>query len=184
MPDASSTPPPARLAVPLDPNRDHALGPWSAPAQLLEYGDYECPDCLRAHPVLDRVRERFGDRLLFAFRHFPLFTVHRHASVAAQAAEAAAAQGKFWAMHDLLYRNQDRLDPPDLTHYALKAGLEVYRFENALADGTYRQRVQSDFEGAQRSGVRGTPTLFLNGVRYEGPVEVDALAEAIERSGA
>lgn len=168
------------LAVPLDPNRDHVLGPWSAPVQLVEYGDYECPDCLRAYPLLKGLHERFGDRLLFAFRHFPLFSVHRHASVAAQAAEAAGAQGKFWAMHDLLYLNQNRLDPPDLTHYALKAGLEVYRFDTALADGSYLKRVQADFDSGQRSGVRGTPTLFLNGTRYAGPVEADALTQAIE----
>lgn len=171
------------LAVPLDPNRDHGLGAWDAAVKLVEYGDYECPDCQRAYPLLESLRSRFGNQLLFVFRHFPLFTVHRHASVAAQAAEAAAQQGQFWKMHDLLYLEK-RLEPPDLTHHALKIGLEVYKFEGALAAGTYLKRVQSDYDGGQRSGVRGTPTLFLNGTRYTGPVEEAALAAAIEKAGA
>lgn len=171
---------PITLSLPLDPNRDHALGLWSAPVQLVEYGDYECPDCLRAFPMIDQLREQFGDRLLFAFRHFPLFTVHRHASVAAQAAEAAGAQGKFWPMHDLLYRHQDHLDPPDLTHHALRLGLDVYRFEHDLTSGSYLRRVEADYKSGEASGVRGTPTLFINGQRFVGKVEVPTLATAIE----
>jgi Na+:H+ antiporter, NhaA family len=173
-------PRPVRLTVPIDTGRDHLVGPDDAPVTLLEYGDYECPDCGRAYPLLDELRRTCGDNLRFAFRHFPLFTVHRHASIAAQAAEAAAAQGKFWAMHDLLYLNQDRLELPDFTHYAVKIGLEVYRFDHALAAGTYLRRVQADFAGGTASGVRGTPTLFLNGVRYDGPVSLDALSAAID----
>lgn len=176
-PDSSAEPP--RLAVPIDPARDHVIGPDAAPVTLLEYGDYECPDCGRAYPLLDDLRHRFGDRLRFAFRHFPLFTVHRHASAAAQAAEAAAAQGQFWPMHDLLYLNQDRLGTPDFTHYALKLGLEIYRFEQAMAEQTYLKRVEADFTSGQQSGVRGTPTLFINGVRYANPIELDALSHAI-----
>ena len=130
--------------------------------------------------MIDRLRERFGDRLLFVFRHFPLFTVHRHASVAAQAAEAAGMQGQFWAMHDLLYRNQDRLDPPDLTHHALKLGLDVYRFEHDLGSGAYLKRVEADYKSGQASGVRGTPALFINGQRFSGEVELAALNRAIE----
>ncbi|MGC4033763.1 MAG: DsbA family protein [Tepidisphaeraceae bacterium] len=169
------------LVVPLDPNRDHGLGSWDAPVKLLEYGDYECPDCRRAYPLLDSLRKQFGEKILFVFRHFPLFTVHRHASVAAQAAEAAGAQGKFWPMHDLLYLEQ-RLEPPDLTHYALKIGLEVYKFEGALASAAHLRKVQADYDGGQRSGVRGTPTLFINGSRYTGPVEEAALATAIAQA--
>lgn len=175
-------PRPTRLVMPIDPGRDHIVGHAGAPVMLLEYGDYECPDCGRAYPKLNVLRERLGDRLAFAFRHFPQFTIHRHASIAAQAAEAAHAQGKFWAMHDLLYRNQDRMDVPDLTHYALRAGLEVYRFEQSLTSGIYTHRVEEDFETGRQSGVRGTPTLFINGERYVGAVEVDALVEAIERA--
>ena len=171
---------PNRLAVPLDQNRDHVIGPWTAPVQLVEYGDYECPDCLRMYPVIDALREQFGDRLLFAFRHFPLFTVHRHASVAAQAAEAAGSQGKFWPMHDLLYRHQDHLNPPDLVHHALKLGLDVYRFDHELTSCQYLKRVEADYKGGELSGVRGTPTLFINGERYTGADDLTAIAGAIE----
>jgi protein-disulfide isomerase len=172
-------PRPTRLALPLEPARDHGLGDWAAPVCLIEYGDYECPDCRQAYPMLDALRTRFGPQLLFVFRHFPMFTVHRHASVAAQAAEAAGQQGKFWPMHDLLYLNQNRLEPPDLTYYAAKLGLEIYKFESSLADGIYRKRIETDYDGGVRSGVRGTPTLFINDVRYEGAVEIDALSAAI-----
>jgi NhaA family Na+:H+ antiporter len=171
---------PMQLAVPLDLARDHTLGPKDSPVSLLEYGDYECPDCGRAYPLLKELTARLEGRLLFAFRHFPQYTIHHHASMAAQAAEAAGAQGKFWPMHDLLYQNQDRLDPPDLTHHALKLGLEVYKFDSALAIGVYLRRVEDDYAGGERSGVRGTPTLFINEKRYEGPVEIESLATAIE----
>lgn len=174
---------PTRLAVPLDPTKDHTLGDAAAPVRLLEYGDYECPDCRRAYPMLAELQQQFGPRLLFAFRHFPQFTTHRHASVAAQAAEAAGQQGKFWAMHDLLYLNQDRLETPDLTYYAAKLGLEIYKFESSLTEGVYQRRVQTDYDGGLRSGVRGTPTLFINDVRYEGPIEIVALAAAIDATG-
>ena len=171
---------PSRLAVPLDRAKDHVLGPIDAPVSLLEYGDYECPDCGRAYPLLKELTLRLGGRLLFAFRHFPQYTIHHHASIAAQAAEAAGAQGKFWPMHDLLYENQDRLDTMDLTHHAAKLGLELYKFDAALAGETYRRRVEDDYTSGQRSGVRGTPTLFINERRYEGPVEIEALAAAID----
>ena len=179
MPDDAR---PTRLAVPLDLARDHTLGDATAPVRLFEYGDYECPDCRRAYPLLAELQQRFGPQLLFAFRHFPQFTTHRHASVAAQAAEAAGQQGQFWAMHDLLYLNQDRLETPDLTHYAVKLGLEIYKFESSLTEGVYQRRVQMDYDGGVRSGVRGTPTLFINDLRYEGPVDVDALSQMIELS--
>ena len=169
----------ADLVVPIDPNRDHLIGPPDAPVTLLEYGDYECPGCGRAYPLLDELRRASGDTLRFAFRHFPLFTVHRHASAAAQAAEAAAAQGQFWPMHDLLYLNQNRLELPDFTHHALKIGLEIYRFEQAMAAGTYLRRVESDFAGGEASGVRGTPTLFINGTHYAGPIDLASLTRAI-----
>jgi protein-disulfide isomerase len=171
------------LAIPVDPARDHILGPLDAPITLLEYGDYECPDCGRAYPMLKQLTARFGDRLRFVFRHFPLYTIHSHASMAAQAAEAAAAQGKFWPMHDLLYQHQAALDTPDLTHYALRLGLEVYKFEQTLDAGLFRRRVEQDYDSGRQSGVRGTPTLFINEQRYQGPIEVEAIAEAIRSAG-
>ncbi len=168
------------LTTPVLRTRDHVLGPDEAPITLLEYGDYECPDCGRAYPMLKQLQSRFPNRLAFAFRHFPLFTVHRHASVAAQAAEAAGAQGKFWPMHDLLYQHQDSLEVPDFTHHALKLGLELYRFEAALSTQAFLHRVEEDFSSGQASGVRGTPTLFINDIPYEGEVELGAIASAIE----
>lgn len=169
-----------RLTVPVDLSRDHCLGKPDAPVTLLEYGDYECPDCGRAYPHLKALQNRFPDQLLFVFRHFPQFSIHHHASTAAQAAEVAALQNKFWPMHDLLYLNQDRLDIPDLTHYALRIGLEVYQFESALSAGAGMRRVEEDFRGGETSGVRGTPTLFINALRYTGEVDLESLAEAIE----
>lgn len=162
--------------------RDHVLGPADAPVTLLEYGDYECPYCGRAFPIVNRLREELGDRLRVAFRHFPQNNVHAHASVAAQAAEAAGAQGKFWPMHEMLFRHQDDLADADLVQYALRIGLEVYSFESDLASEHYARRVRADFESGVQSGVTGTPTFFINGVRYAGPLEYEALREAIERA--
>jgi len=171
--------------VPLTPpvdQRDHAIGPPDAPVTLVEYGDYECPYCGRAFPIVDRLRQEVGERLRLVFRHFPQNTVHAHASVAAQAAEAAAAQGKFWEMHEKLYRHQDDLADADLVQYALRLGLEVYRFESDLASEQFSRKVRDDFSSGLRSGVKGTPTFFINGVRYDGPLEYEALREAIIRA--
>jgi len=167
------------LAVPTNFSRDHFLGSATAPIVLLEYGDYECPDCGRAYPLLEELRTTLGDQLVFVFRHFPQYAVHTHASMAAQAAQAAGAQGKFWEMHNLLHRNQRNLETPDLTHYALQIGLEIYKFESALDGGAFAKRVEEDFSGGQRSGVRGTPTLFINDRRYHGAVELEALKAAL-----
>lgn len=174
-------PPPTPLSPPVDPKRDHLLGPADAAVTLLEYGDYECPDCGRAYPMLAALNERFRGQLLFVFRHFPQYTIHRHASMAAQAAEAAGAQGKFWEMHDLLYRNQTGLETPDLTHYALRIGLEVYKFESMLDSGAFAARVEADYASGLASGVHGTPTLFLNGQRWSGPAELEPLVAEISR---
>jgi protein-disulfide isomerase len=167
------------LAVPVN-ERDHAQGSPGAPVTLVEYGDYECAYCGRAYPVVKELRRRLGDRLRFVFRNFPLNTIHRHASVAAQAAEAAGAQGKFWQMHDLLYENQDSLADTDLATYALRLGLEVYRFNADLSSGAYVKRVEDDFRGGVRSGVNGTPTFFINGTRYNGKQNIDEMLKAIE----
>lgn len=170
---------PVRLAIPVT-DRDHARGPADAPVTLVEYGDYECPYCGRAFPIVKRIRETMGDRVRFVFRNFPLNSVHPHASQAAQAAEAAGAQGKFWAMHDVLYAHQDDLDQADLSKYALDAGLEIYKFQADLGSDRFANRVREDFLSGQRSGVTGTPTFFINEVRYEGEHTYEDLLAALE----
>jgi Na+/H+ antiporter NhaA len=155
--------------------RDHALGPDDAPVTLIEYGDFECPYCGRAEDAIRRVRERYGDRLRFVFRHFPLREVHPHAVSAALAAEAAADQGRFWEMHDVLFANQLALTDVDLTAYGERLGV------NAWADlDRHRARVNADREGGERGGVAGTPTFFVNGRRHEGPHDAAGLSAAIE----
>ena len=157
----------ARLAIPVS-DRDHSIGPSGAPVTLVEYGDFECPHCRRAHPVVQGVRRYMGDNLRFVFRHFPLSEAHPHAQRAAEAAEAAGAQGHFWEMHDLLFHNQDALEDADLLAYAAQIGIDAQRVARELAAGTYAKRVRDDFRGGVRSGVNGTPTFFINGVRYDG----------------
>src|SRR3954464_12879032 len=139
-----------RLTVPVT-QIDHAQGPAEAPVTLVEYGDYECPYCGKAYPIVKSLQERMGGKLRFVFRNFPLNTIHEHAGVAAQAAEAAAAQGKFWEMHDLLYEHQDDLGDADLTQYALKIGLEIYRFQSDLSSERFAKKVRDDFRGGIRS---------------------------------
>jgi protein-disulfide isomerase len=167
------------LAVPVS-DRDHSVGPADAPVTLVEYGDYECQYCGKAYPILKRIRKKMGEQLRFVFRNFPLNTIHEHASVAAQAAEAAAGQKKFWEMHDMLYEHQDELANADLLQYALKLGLEIYKFEADLASEHYSRRVRDDFKSGVRSGVNGTPTFFINGKRYDGPLEHDPLLAAVQ----
>lgn len=162
---------------------DHAAGPDDAPVTLVEYGDYECPHCGFAHPVVKTVQHELGSQLRFVFRNFPLAEAHPHARLAAEAAEAAAAQGKFWEMHDIIFEHQDALEVEDLLGYAKSLGLDVARFAHELEAGTYTKRVRDDFRNGVRSGVNGTPTFFVNGSRYEGswankPAFVGALREA------
>jgi protein-disulfide isomerase len=171
----------SRLAVPVG-ETDHAQGSADAPVTLVEYGDYECPYCGNAYPVIRRIQKEMGPRLRFVFRNFPLNTIHAHAGVAAQAAEAAGAQGKFWEMHDLLYEHQQDLSDVDMVRYALKIGLEPYRFESDLSGETFARRVSEDFHGGVLSGVNRTPTFFINGVRYDGPHDYDSLKNALERA--
>jgi len=166
------------LTVPLSIG-DHVLGPADAPAKLLEYGDYECPFCGEAYPNVIALLDQLGDRIQFAYRHFPIASLHPHAFMAAEAAEAAGAQGQFWAMHDLLFRNQDALELEDLVDYAQAVGLDVHRFEDELVTHRYAERVRRDFRGGIRSGVNGTPTLFMNGVRHNGGYDLGALLAAV-----
>jgi protein-disulfide isomerase len=164
--------------------RDHIQGPVDAPIALVEYGDYECPYCGEAFPIVKAVQERLGDRLCFAFRHFPLVNSHPHAQHAAEAAEAAGAQDRFWEMHEMLYENQDALDDKALAGYAANLGLDARRLIAEVEAGTYTPRVREDFNTGARSGVNGTPTFFINGVRYDGEPDVDALLAALKQSQA
>ena len=170
---------PESLAVPVS-EVDHARGEPNAPLTLVQYGDYECPDCAAAFPVVVRLREALGPRLRFVFRNFPQNSIHPHASVAAQAAEAAGAQGKFWPMHDLLYAHQATLADHSMDEFALKLGLEIYKFNADLSSERFARRVREEFEGGQRSGVKGTPTFFINGQRYRGEVAYEPMLAAIE----
>jgi protein-disulfide isomerase len=170
----------SRLAPPVS-NADHRAGPDDAPVTLVEYGDFECPHCGAAHPIVREVRKRMGERLRFVFRHFPLSEVHPHAIHAAEAAEAAAGQGKFWEMHDLLFQNQRALEDPDLVRYAESLGLDAGRVEREVASGAHEKRVRESFRSGVRSGVNGTPTFFINGDRYDGEWETDALLDALNR---
>jgi protein-disulfide isomerase len=147
---------------------DHALGPADAAVTLVEYGDFECPYCGQAYPIVKAIQERMGDRLRFVFRHFPLTESHPHAEHAAETAEAAGAEGKFWEMHDVLYEHQRALSDRDLVGYAGDLGLDGPRVARALEQGTFAAKVRGDFRGGVRSGVNGTPTFFINGVRYDG----------------
>src|SRR5919112_1173085 len=162
--------------------RDHARGPMAAPVTLVKYGDFECPYCGEAHPVLEELLERVGEQVRFVFRHFPLDSVHPRARRAAQAAEAAASQGRFWEMHDLLYERQDELGEADLMRYAAELELDLERFEEDLANDNHAWRIEEDRLGGDRAGVRGTPTLFVNGVRYTGTIDLDGLLAAVEEA--
>lgn len=159
--------------------QDHIQGPIDAPLALVEYGDYECPYCGDAYPVVKAIQERLGDRLCFAFRNFPLVTMHPHAKHAAEAAEAAGAQGRFWEMHDMLFENQDALDDANLAEYASALGLDVPRFTDEIRSGAHATRVKEDFRGGARNGVNGTPTFFVNGVRYDGEADASGLFAAL-----
>jgi protein-disulfide isomerase len=171
------------LRLPVSPQRDHIRGPINAPITLLEYGDYECPYCGAAHAIVNAVREQMGDRLRFVFRHFPLVTIHPHAELAAEAAEAAGAQGKFWEMHDAIYENQENLSLVYLLNLADAIGLKLDQFKEDLGTNFYSDRVREDFMSGVRSGVNGTPTFFVNGLRYNGSWEMPDLLAAIKAAG-
>jgi protein-disulfide isomerase len=174
-----------RLKVPVG-DRDHILGPADAPLTLLEYGDFECPHCGRAHPIVASVLRHMGSNLRFVYRHFPLTQIHPHAEAAAEMAEIAGERGSFWAMHDVLFENQRALKVADLIGYAARLGIEPEFAASALASRRYAERVQTDFMSGVRSGVNGTPTFFINGIRYDGdwgePALLDALQQALPAS--
>ena len=173
-----------RLTLPVADDRDHVQGPADAAVTLLEYGDYECPFCGAAYPIVKQVQETMGERLRFVFRNFPITTAHPHAEQAAEAAEAAAAQGQFWPMHDLLYENQQHLETDDLIAYAGRLGLDVSRFQRELADHVHAARVREDFMSGVRSGVNGTPTFYIDDVRHDDSYDIETLLAALERAAA
>ncbi|MEX2195416.1 MAG: Na+/H+ antiporter NhaA [Thermoleophilaceae bacterium] len=164
----------------VDPERDHIQGPPGAPLTLVEYGDFECPYCGQATGVVAELRERFGDELRYVFRHLPLTDVHPHAEMAAEAAEAAAAQGRFWDMHDRLF-SQDALEADDIVGYAAELGLDLDSFAEDVRGGVHRERVREDAASAEASGATGTPTFFVGDRRVIGPWDAATLAAALER---
>jgi len=166
--------------TPLVSQRDHQQGPETAPVTLVEYGDYECPYCGEAYPIVKEIQRRLGDRLRFVFRNFPLTQAHPHAEHAAEAAEAAAGQGKFWEMHDSLFEHQRALDDAHLVHYAVALNLDKERFEREMTEHVHTNRVREDFLSGVRSGVNGTPTFFINGVRHDDSYALETLLAAIE----
>ena len=171
----------ARLTAPVS-DRDHVAGPADAPVTLVEYGDYECPYCGRAFPIVHEVRRRLGDRLRFVFRNFPLTQIHEHAEHAAEVAEAAAAQKKFWPMHDWLFTHQVALDDDALLAGVAELGLDADRVRGELAAGTHRARVREDFATGIRSGVNGTPTFYINGLRHDADYSLETLLAAIDEA--
>ncbi len=170
----------SRLFIPVNA-QDHAEGSDSAPVTLVEYGDYQCPYCGQAYPVLKAVQRALGERLRFVFRNFPISELHPDAVRAAEFAEAAAQVGKFWVAHDLLYERQDALAESDLLAYGQEIGLSSQMLRRAF-DGAFDAKIEVDFSGGVRSGVNGTPSLFINGQRYDGARDVDSLVEALSRA--
>jgi protein-disulfide isomerase len=169
----------AVLRAPLTSD-DHVRGSVNAPITLVEYGDYECPQCGLAHPIVRRVRKHFGKNLRFVFRHFPLSQIHLLAEPAAETAEFAGADGRFWEMHDALYENQAQLSMPLLFALAGALSLPVDALKDALETQQFFVKVRNDFLGGVRSGVNGTPTFFINNSRHDGPFDFDDLVSAIE----
>lgn len=168
----------AQLVLPVGP-RDHIAGSPDAPLTLVEYGDLQCPHCGKAYPIVKEVQRRLGSQLRFVYRHFPLTRIHREAQHAAEAAEAAGAQRAFWQMHDRLFERQFALDDEHLVEYAAELGLNAERIRGELDAGTYTDRVREDFMSGVKSGVNGTPTFFINGVRYDGRWDLEPLLAAL-----
>ena len=160
--------------------QDHLRGSREAEVVLVEYGDFQCPYCARAHAALDELMDEHDGRVALVYRHLPLSDLHPSALLAAQAAEAAGAQGKFWEMHGALFENQDRLDADSLPALALDLGLDAKRFKRELDEGSRRARVEADAEGARALGAHGTPTFFINGERYQGDSDHASLAAALK----
>ena len=170
---------PPHLTLPVG-ERDHSEGSGDAKVVLVEYGDYQCPYCGAAYPVVKRVQKELGAVLRFVFRNFPITNAHPQAEWAAETAEAAAVQGRFWPMHDFLYENQRLMaDPTVFTQHEKKLGLDATRIDREVAQHAHAARIEEDYLSGVRSGVNGTPTFFINGVRYDGPAEFGAMVSAL-----
>jgi len=169
-----------KLTLPVS-ERDHVKRSLDAPVVLVEYGDYECPHCQEVYPILHELKERMGNRVAYVYRHFPVSRQHPNAQLAAEAAEAASAQGKFWEMHHRLFTHQNELGFDDLLRHARAIGLDTDVFRRELEEHTYADRVREDFMSGVRSGVNGTPTFYINGTRYDGAWDFESLLEAIEK---
>jgi protein-disulfide isomerase len=172
----------ATLAMPVLPQRDHIRGTASAAVTLVEYGDYECPYCRAAHGVVDAIQARLQSQLAFVFRHFPLTTVHPHAQAAAEAAEAAASQRKFWQMHDTLFTTEVPFTQSLFIAAAAALGLDMGSFHSELIRHVHVPRIREDFMTGVRSGVNGTPTFYINAVRYDGGWDLHSLGSALNRA--
>jgi protein-disulfide isomerase len=168
-----------RLTPPLD-DADHVRGELGRPLELVMFGDFQCPFCLGAQSVLHRVHDRLGDRLAFAFRHLPIPERHPLAPLAAEASEAAAAQGSFWEYHDALFQAQPKLSRETMLEVGRELGLDADRMAAELDAGSHRPRIERDLESAKQSGATGTPTFFINGARHYGAYDASSLVEALE----
>ena len=171
-----------KLTVPVNIGSDHIRGSVNAPITLVEYGDYECPYTAMAYPIVKEIIRQFGDKIYFVFRNFPLNDIHLHAQAAAEAAEAAAAQDKFWEMHDYLFEHQKALDDSHLLEYAQKVGLNIDRFKKDMSGHAYASLIEQSLKSGVDSDVEGTPTFFVNGVRYEDSWDLDTLSSFVKKS--
>jgi len=160
--------------------KDHCMGNPNAPIQLLEYGDYQCPYCGQAYPIVKQLQQHFGNDIYFIFRNFPLANIHPHAKLAAIASEAAARQNKYWEMHDSLFENQKRLNLTSIIGYAEELQLDLFKFRVDVTNPTLEEHVESDFYGGMRSGVSQTPTFFINGEKYTGSWEQDPFIQHLQ----
>ena len=167
------------LTLPVSSSRDHIQGPQKAPITLLEYGDYECPYCGQAFTIVKLVQNLLGNNLRFVFRNFPLTQIHPHAQHAAEAAECAGAQNRYWEMHDTLYEHQQALEDEDLESYAELLKLDIPKFQSDFYNHSFADRVREDFLSGIRSGVNGTPTFYLNGRRYNNSWDVETLTTSL-----
>ena len=168
------------LSLPVDIKNDHIQGPDTAPIILVEYGDYECPYCGQAYPIIKQIQQYFKDNLRFVFRNFPLTQVHPHAQRAAEAAEEAGVQNRFWDMHDYLYEHQQALDDKHLEKYAKIVELDLARFNEAMENHVHVPKIREDFLSGIQSGVNGTPSFYINGTRYDGSWDFDDLVKNID----
>jgi protein-disulfide isomerase len=173
----------ARLTLLVSESRDHIQGPINAAITLVEYGDYQCPYCAQAYLITKEIQERLGSKLRFVFRNFPLTKVRPHAYNAAIAAETAAAQGKFWEMYDYLFKHGQVVTDDNLRRSAANLGLNLNRFDREFLDRTYGSHVDEDIESDKSSGVKSTPTFFINGDRYDGAWDLDTLLNALDEEG-